>query len=131
MGALPEKARWIRLEVPLRKIVKTGSTADGIACGHTGGRVWWGESCIVTDTGKKTILGQSLMPAREELARTRIHVQGLEPGRPVKVLFEDRKIRAGKGYFEDDFRGTDLYQRFGGRGGYGSQPVEFHVYEIP
>ena len=34
----------------------------------------------------------------------------------------------------DDFRGQDLYERFGGGlkgGGYGDTPVALHIYEIP
>jgi hypothetical protein len=48
------------------------------------------------------------------------------------VLFEDREIVADEGSFVDDFRGVDLYQRYGGeRSGYGNAPVALHVYELP
>jgi hypothetical protein len=47
------------------------------------------------------------------------------------VLFEDRQIEAEEGYFEDDFRGQDLYQRYGGHDGYGDTPVALHIYEVP
>ena len=51
---------------------------------------------------------------------------------PNRVLFEDRELVADDGSFADDFRGIDLYQRFGGQGtGYGNAPVALHVYEIP
>jgi hypothetical protein len=49
----------------------------------------------------------------------------------VRVLFEDRFIDAADGYFEDDFQGEDLYQRYGGSDGYGDTPVALHVYEVP
>lgn len=54
-------------------------------------------------------------------------------GTRIKVLFEDREIIAGPGFFVDDFRGEDLYQRFGGGPGvgYGGAPVALHIYEIP
>jgi hypothetical protein len=48
------------------------------------------------------------------------------------VLFEDRELTAASGYFVDDFRGRDLYQRFGGGPAlrYGDAPVALHVYEV-
>ena len=47
------------------------------------------------------------------------------------MLFEDREFVAEDGYFVDDFRGADLYQRYGGeRSGYGNGPVALHIYEI-
>jgi hypothetical protein len=48
----------------------------------------------------------------------------------VRVLFEDRELKAG--IFVDDFRGRDLYQRFGGgpTTGYGDTPVAVHIYEV-
>jgi hypothetical protein len=50
----------------------------------------------------------------------------------VRVLFEDRSVTAGEGHFLDDFRGQDLYQRYGGGYGvgYGNGPVALHIYEI-
>jgi hypothetical protein len=59
-----------------------------------------------------------------------VEVEGLKAGTRVRVLFEDREIVAKDGWFEDDFRGTDLYQRYGGTTGYGSAPVALHAYEI-
>jgi hypothetical protein len=51
----------------------------------------------------------------------------------VRVLFEDREVLAGDGFFVDDFRGQDLYQRYGGGlgTGYGDAPVALHLYEVP
>jgi len=45
---------------------------------------------------------------------------------------EDRDLTAADDSFADDFRGRDLYQRFGGGPmlGYGDAPVALHVYEI-
>jgi hypothetical protein len=60
-------------------------------------------------------------------------VPGLKAGTKVRVVFEDREIAAGDGHFVDDFRGRDLYERFGGGpyAGYGDSPVALHVYEVP
>ena len=68
----------------------------------------------------------------ERLARTSISVDGLKSGTLVRVLCEDRELKAADGFFVDDFRGQDLYQRFGGgpTAGYGDTPVAVHVYEI-
>jgi hypothetical protein len=50
----------------------------------------------------------------------------------VHVLFEDRELKAADGFFVDDFRGQDLYQRCGcgPTTGYGDTPVAVHIYEI-
>lgn len=76
---------------------------------------------------------QGRPPPSEELGKTRIEVAGLRAGTRIKVLFEDREIVAAAGHFFDDFRGRDLYQRFGGSPGsaYGPEPVALHIYEIP
>ena len=61
-------------------------------------------------------------------------VAGLKAETKIKVLFEDRALISADGHFTDDFRGQDLYQRFGGGlpgGGYGNTPVSLHIYEIP
>ena len=76
-------------------------------------------------------LMREMVPSAEQLAQTRISVAGLKAGTSIRVLFEDRTITAADGHFEDDFRGQDLYQRYGGAGGYGDTPVSLHVYELP
>ena len=54
-------------------------------------------------------------------------------GTVVRVLFEDRELTAAAGSFTDDFRGADLYERYGGGPtiGYGDTPVALHIYEVP
>jgi hypothetical protein len=66
------------------------------------------------------------------LARTKIHVAGLKAGSKIRVLFEEGELTAAKGFFTDDFRGQDLYQRYGGGfwTGYGDTPVALHIYEM-
>ena len=50
----------------------------------------------------------------------------------MRVLFEGREIRAENGFFVDDLRGEDLYQRYRGeRTGYGESPVAVRVYQRP
>ncbi len=133
MGPLPEAGRWVRLEVPLEKIGAAGGLLDGIAFLHDGGRAWWQETRLIDPEGKEALVwGDSLARPAEELRQTRIAVAGLKAGTKVRVLFEDRELTAGDGFFEDDFRGQDLYQRFGGFGtGYGDEPVALHAYEVP
>ncbi len=97
-----------------------------------GGRVFWGRTSVVSADGAETVLwGDGLGEAPERLAHVRIRVGGLGGGTAVRVLFEDRSVTAADGYFEDDFRGEDLYQRYGGAEGYGDTPVALHVYEVP
>ena len=131
-GPIPASEQWIRLEVPLGKIAREGSVVDGVSCLHQGGAVRWGRTFILfADGSEQTLIGDSLTLLPPWLAKTKITVPGLKAGAKVRVLFEDREITAKDGYFLDDFRGEDLYQRFGGPNGYGIGPVALHVYEIP
>jgi hypothetical protein len=133
MGAMPEAGQWVRLEVPLDKIGAVDRLLDGVAFAHEGGVVHWGQTSLITPDDKETILwGDALEHPAEELARTKIEVAGLKGGTRVRVLFEDRELKAEDGFFTDDFRGQDLYQRYGGGYGvgYGNGPVALHLYEI-
>jgi hypothetical protein len=131
-GGLPPPGEWTKLEVPLDQLVDPGKIFDGVGFVQRGGRVSWGRTSIVSPAGGETVLwGDGLGEAPERLARTRIRVAGLREGARVRVLFEDRSLTAADGYFEDDFRGEDLYQRYGGADGYGDTPVALHVYEVP
>ena len=134
---LPGVGQWTRLEIPLETIGAAVRLLDGIGFLHQEGRVSWGRTTL-TDTGlerhdgESIIWGDSLALAPEQLASARVHVAGLKKGTRVRVLFEDRELTSEDGGFTEDFRGQDLYQRYGGEGtGYGSDPVALHVYEIP
>ncbi len=133
MGDLPRPGEWTRLKVDLADIGIGDELVDGIGFVHDGGRVAWGPTTIENGSASQTLWGDSMAPLPANLAVTRIEVAGLQAGARIKVLFEDREIVAGPGYFVDDFRGQDLYQRFGGGPGvgYGNEPVAFHIYEIP
>ena len=91
-----------------------------------------GPYLVTPDGATHTVWGDSIRPPPESLKQVRIHVAGLKAGTPVRVLFEDRTLKAEDGYFVDDFRGADLYQRYGGGYGvgYGNGPVALHLYEI-
>jgi hypothetical protein len=133
MGKLPAAGEWVQLEVPLDKIGADGKLLDGVAFLHEGGRVQWGPTRLVAPDGTTaTVWGDSVGPAPESLKQVRIHVAGLKAGTPIRVLFEDRTLTAQDGFFVDDFRGADLYQRYGGGYGvgYGNGPVALHLYEI-
>jgi hypothetical protein len=131
-GSLPPPGEWTKLEVPLDRLVERGKTFDGVGFVQRGGRVFWGRTSVVSPDGVETVLwGDELGEAPGRLARVRIRVGGLRAGAAVRVLFEDRTLAAADGYFEDDFRGEDLYQRYGGAEGYGDTPVALHVYEVP
>jgi hypothetical protein len=130
-GALPKAGEWIKLEVPLEQIGATDKLLDGVGFLHDGGRVWWGRTALVAPDGKeKLVWGDALALPADELANVKLHVDGLKAGARIRVLFEDRDIIAGAGFFVDDFRGQDLYQRYGGSTGYGNAPVALHLYEI-
>ncbi|MEO8501129.1 MAG: hypothetical protein ABI565_09455, partial [Vicinamibacteria bacterium] len=133
MGPLPRPGEWTRLEIDLTDIGITNELVDGIGFVHDGGRVAWGATTIENGSSSETLWGDSVGPPASALGATRIEVFGLKAGTKIRVLFEDREIVAGPGYFVDDFRGRDLYQRFGGGPGVGyeDEPVAFHVYEIP
>lgn len=134
MGVLPAAGEWVKLEVPLDKIDMARKLLDGVAFLHDGGRIWWGATSIVAADGAETVIwGDAIGFTPEQLAKTRINVEGLKAGAKVRVLFEDRELTGGAGHFIDDFRGQDLYQRFGGGygSGYGDLPVALHIYELP
>ena len=131
-GALPPAGTWVKLEAPLADLGAVGKMLDGVGLLQRSGRVFWGRTSLVTPDGSETALwGDALGRPPAERARTRVRVAGLRQGALVRVLFEDRQIRAEEGYFEDDFRGQDLYQRYGGPDGYGDAPVALHIYEVP
>jgi hypothetical protein len=133
MGALPAPGTWARVEVPLEKIAAAGKLVDGVGFIHAEGRICWGRTSIVGPGGDELeVWGDTIEQAPARLARTKISVAGLKAGARVRVLFEDRQLQAADGFFVDDFRGQDLYQRFGGGPelGYGDAPVALHVYEI-
>lgn len=133
MGQLPATGEWVKLEVPLEKIGAADKPLDGVSFLHEGGRVAWRRTALVGPDGTEAVVwGDSLALPPEQLARTRVHIEGLKAGTKVRVLFEDRELTAADGHFVDDFRGQDLYQRFGGGfgAGYGDAPVALHVYEI-
>jgi len=134
MGAMPSAGFWHKIEVPLSDIGITTQMVDGVAFIHNEeGRVWWSHTTIVDPDGHTSVLfGDSVELPPSQLAGTRISVAGMTEGMPIKVLFEDRTISGSEGYFTDDFRGKDLYQRFGGDFGlgYGAAPVALHIYEI-
>ena len=131
LGSLPAAGTWTRLEVPFDSIGAAGKLLDGVAFLHEGGRVEWGRTTIESAGATEVIWGDRVGPDPAALKTTRIDVAGLKAGARIQVLFEDREIVARDGFFEDDFRGADLYQRFGGGSGYGDTPVALHVYVIP
>lgn len=132
MGDLPPVGQWTKLEIPLEKISADKKLIDGCVFMHEGGRVLWGKTSLIAPDGTEQVIwGSSLIPPAAELAQTQVKVAGLKSGDKVRVLFEDRTITAKDGYFVDDFRGSDLYQRYGGFSSHGNLPVALHVYEIP
>jgi hypothetical protein len=133
MGRAPAAGTWTRIELPLDKIGAANKLVDGIGFMHASGRIEWGRTSLLAPGGDELEMwGDDIQAAPERLAQVRIAVDGLRAGTRVRVLFEDRELRAASGHFVDDFRGRDLYQRFGGGPtlGYGDPPVALHVYEV-
>ncbi len=132
MGERPGTGEWIRLSIDLSDLGIVDQLVDGVGFVHDGGRVLWGRTIVEDGDDVHIIWGDAVGPAPKDLGAVRIEVPGLKEGTRIKVGFEDRDLVAGPGYFIDDFRGEDLYQRFGGGfgPGYGDEPVAFHLYEI-
>jgi hypothetical protein len=134
MGELPAVDKWVKIELPLEKIGAAGKLLDGVAFLHEGGRASWAGTILVAPDGKETVVfgDDEDRPTAKQLEKVKISVAGLKKGTKVRLVFEDREITAEDGYFVDDFRGEDLYQRYGGeRSGYGNAPVALHIYEVP
>jgi hypothetical protein len=111
-----------------------GKLIDGVGFLHDDGKVLWARTTLTAPDGTaQTVWGDDIALPLDSLAKVKIHVAGLKKGTPVRVLFEDRTLTAEDGYFLDDFRGQDLYQRHGGGPGtgYGDAPVALHLYEAP
>jgi len=133
MGRVPAAGAWARVELPLERIGADGRLLDGVGFIHPRGSVQWGRTSILAPGGEELeVWGDDIQVAPDRLARTKISVDGLRAGARVRALFEDRELTAANGYFVDDFRGRDLYQRFGGGPtlGYGDAPVALHIYEV-
>jgi len=133
-GALPKAGEWIKLEIALDQLGVTDRLIDGVGFLHEGGRVSWGHTTLVAPGGvSKVVWGDSVALSREQLAKVKVRVEGLKAAAKVRVLFEDREIMAKDGYFVDNLRGQDLYQRYGGGHGtgYGDDPVALRLYEVP
>jgi hypothetical protein len=133
LGALPERGQWVKVEVPLEKVGAAGKLLDGVGFLHADGQVAWGRTLLVDADGAETLVwGDTVELPPEKLAAVKVRVAGLKAGVKVRVLFEDRELTAQDGFFVDDFRGQDLYQRYGGGWGtgYGDAPVALHVYEV-
>jgi hypothetical protein len=133
MGGIPAAGEWVKVELPLEAIGAADKLVDGVGFLHEGGRVSWGRTSLVTPDGfEQIVFGDHVdRPPPEELRAAKISVAGLKKGTKVRVLYEDRALEAGDGFFTDDCTGTDLYQRFGGHEtGYGDAPVALHVYEM-
>ena len=132
MGEMPKPGpTWIKLEFPLEQIGAADKLLDGVGFLHDGGKVRWGRTSLVTPNGAETILfGDDVQLPTKQLASTKLYVNGLKAGTRIRVLFEDREVVANAGWFADDFRGQDLYQRYGGGTGYTNAPVALHLYEI-
>jgi hypothetical protein len=123
----------VKLELPLDKIGAAGGLLDGVAFWHQGGRVHWGQTSLEAPDGTTAVVwGEAVGLPEKGRERVRIGVAGLKAGARVRVLYEDRELKAEAGGFVDDFRGADLYQRYGGGWGtgYGDEPVALRVYEI-
>lgn len=134
MGDMPSAGEWHLMTLPLSDLGISTQMVDGVAMIHDeSGTVWWSHTTLEDPQGhSSTLFGNAETHPPHQLENTRLYVEGLTNGTPVRVLFEDRSIIARDGYFEDDFRGEDLYQRFGGDFGlgYGAAPVALHIYEI-
>jgi hypothetical protein len=133
MGELPKAGKWMRLEVPLEKIGATGVLLDGVGFLHEGGVSQWGRTSLLDADGKEHIVwGDQIGLPAKSLEGVRFAVDGLKAGTKIRVAFEDRELVAGDGQFTDDFRGRDLYERFGGGpyAGYGDTPVALLVCEM-
>jgi hypothetical protein len=133
MGAVPASGEWVKIELPLEKIGAVDKLLDGVSFLHEGGRVLWGQTSLIAPDGFKQIVFGDHQDrySPEKLAAVKVSIVGLKQGDAVRVLYEDREIVAQDGFFIDDFTGTDLYQRFGGRAtGYGDAPVALHVYAV-
>lgn len=110
IGALPEPKKWARLEVPVETIGLDGMLVDGFGFLSKGDRVWWERTLLVQDGKETELCDGSVGIHPEKLKAVRFSVPGLRAGTKVNVMFEEREIEAGDGYFDDDLSGEPGYQ---------------------
>lgn len=128
IGTLPEKGKWVGLEIPVEKLGLEGKVIDGFGFVSKGDNAWWERTVIVQDGKENVLLDGSVGVSPENLKNVKFYVDGLKAGARVKVHFDEREIIAKDGYFEDDLSGEPGYQnlwvgiygdKFGDTGYYG------------
>ncbi|MDA0282965.1 MAG: PSD1 and planctomycete cytochrome C domain-containing protein [Planctomycetota bacterium] len=68
-GELPEKAKWVRLEVPVSEVgLKTGATVNGWAFTQFDGTVYWDKAGIISGVNQTPIYESLLAWERDQLA---------------------------------------------------------------
>jgi hypothetical protein len=110
LGDVPAAGKWARLEADASALGLDGKTVDGFGFLSKGDNVWWERTLLLRD-GKETVLGDGsagLPP--EKLRAVRFTVPGLKAGTKIKVMFDQREITAGDGFFEDDLTGEPGYR---------------------
>jgi hypothetical protein len=112
VGPLPVANQWVRLEATIEQLgLSEGMVVDGFGFLSKGANVWWERTLLVSADGKETVLcdgSAGISPGK--LAKVCFTVPGLKAGTKVKVVFDERVITAGDGYFEDDLTGEPGYQ---------------------
>lgn len=144
MGDIPEKGKWIKLSVLAEDLGLVGKLTTGFEFMSKGDRVWWDYTAIERSDEILVLCDDVLGASESELAEIRF--SGLKPGAIVRVLFEDRMLKADRrGTFVDDFRGENVYDNiwegmagdklapeiyYGGGYHYNYPKAAVHVYEI-
>jgi hypothetical protein len=127
LGDVPEPGKWARLEAPVETLGMDGQVVDGFNFMSKGGNAWWERTLLVQDGKEIPLCDGSVGIRPDKLKAVRFNVAGLKAGTKVKVMFDEREITAGDGFFEDDLTGKPGYQNLW-VGIYGDKQTETAYY---
>ena len=101
-GALPEKAKWIRLEVPASEVgLKAGSLVNGWAFTQFDGTVYWDKAGIVSKADQTPIYDSLLVWERDQKAAKAASLP--TDFKPIVLLEADKRNAAQKKKLLDYF----------------------------
>jgi mono/diheme cytochrome c family protein len=92
-GALPEKAKWVRLEVPVAEVgLKTGSLVNGWAFTQFDGTVYWDKAGIVSKAAQSSFYDSLLVWERDQQAAKAASLPA--DIKPIVLLAADKRNEA-------------------------------------
>lgn len=95
MGPLPEKGKWVRLEIPAEKVgLKPGARINGWAFTQFDGTVYWDKAGVVTSGRPDPANHPSVTPLQKKVDALMAEQKKLNAAIPTTLVFKERaKLR--------------------------------------